>query len=165
MTYGSRITDLTAVVTLDPSDLLVIARLGSPNVNYKITAQDVASQFGRIVYIAGEDGQDGNDGFPIPGPAGAAGTPGANGAAGRDGATIVLEPELPEEPMMIPGPQGVAGANGTIGRDGAILYLEPEAPEDVWVIPGPTGPQGPAGGGGGGGLTHPEVMARVSLGF
>jgi len=46
MTYGSRITDLTAVVTLDPSDLFVIARLGTPNVNYKITAADALAGAG-----------------------------------------------------------------------------------------------------------------------
>ncbi len=68
-----------------------------------------------------------------------------------------------EEPIVIPGVAGAAGtpgANGAQGRDGAVIFFDPVEPEDVFPIQGPAGA---SGGGGGGGLTHPQVMARLSL--
>ncbi len=56
--------------------------------------------------IPGIDGEDGESSMPIPGPRGANGT---NGTNGRDGITVVMEPELPDDPIVIPGPAGASG--------------------------------------------------------
>jgi hypothetical protein len=76
------------------------------------------------------------------------GSPGPQGVTGANGLPVYVEPELPEDPVMIPGLQGakgVDGSNGTIGKDGAVLYIEPELPEDVMMIPGVRGQQGAQG--------------------
>ncbi len=59
--------------------------------------------------IPGIDGEDGESSMPIPGPRGANGTNGTNGTNGRDGITVVMEPELPDDPIVIPGPAGASG--------------------------------------------------------
>lgn len=46
---------------------------------------------------------------PIPGPTGATGAAGNTGATGSQAIGFVLEADLPEDPMMIPGRDGVAG--------------------------------------------------------
>jgi hypothetical protein len=51
-------------------------------------------------------GEDGEDAMAIPGQIGANGT---NGTNGRDGITVVMEPELPDDPVVIPGPAGASG--------------------------------------------------------
>ena len=56
----------------------------------------------------------------IPGPPGVQGdpgigTPGADGANGKDGSVIFLEPELPEDPLLIPGIQGLTGPASIVG--------------------------------------------------
>jgi hypothetical protein len=53
--------------------------------------------------IPGVDGEDGETSIPIPGIRGPAGV---NGRDGRDGVTVVIEPEYPEDPQVIPGPAG-----------------------------------------------------------
>lgn len=57
----------------------------------------------------GMDGMDGIDGWTIPGPAG---TNGSQGIAGLPGAMIYMEPDAPDEPAVIPGPQGIQGPSG-----------------------------------------------------
>jgi hypothetical protein len=54
---------------------------------------------------------------------GIAGSAGTNGTNGRDGNTILLEPELPDEPMMIPPPPTTASGGGynLIEEDGTPL--------------------------------------------
>ncbi len=75
---------------------------------------------------------------------------------------VVGEPELPEDPVVIPGPRGADGSIGVNGRDGITVYVEPELPEDPLIIPGPTGPQGPAGGGGGSATTTEINLGSVA---
>lgn len=53
--------------------------------------------------IPGVDGEDGETSIPMPGIPGPAGI---NGRDGRDGVTVVIEPEYPEDPQVIPGPAG-----------------------------------------------------------
>ena len=53
--------------------------------------------------IPGVDGEDGETSIPMPGIPGPAGI---NGRNGRDGVTVVIEPEYPEDPQVIPGPAG-----------------------------------------------------------
>jgi len=65
--------------------------------------------------IPGMDGEDGESSMPIPGPRGANGTNGTNGTNGRDGITVVMEPELPDDPIVIPGPAGAAGSGSVPG--------------------------------------------------
>jgi hypothetical protein len=56
--------------------------------------------------------------MPIPGEKGAAGATGINGTIGRDGAILMLEPEI-EEQAIIPGPKGDKGDAGG-GGGGSI---------------------------------------------
>ena len=69
-------------------------------------------------------------------------------------APLLLDPDSPEEPMMIPGPPGSTGVAGIAGAPGPVLLLEPESPEFPMMIPGApgaagttgaTGPIGPSG--------------------
>ena len=55
------------------------------------------------------------------------------GSTGAAGVTFFLEPEIPDDPMVIP---GAAGATGATGATGITIYIEPELPEDPLVIPG-----------------------------
>jgi hypothetical protein len=57
--------------------------------------------------VPGMDGEDGESSMPIPGPRGANGT---NGTNGTNGITVVMEPELPDDPLVIPGPAGASGS-------------------------------------------------------
>lgn len=61
--------------------------------------------------IPGMDGEDGESSMPIPGPRGANGTNGTNGINGINGITVVMEPELPDDPLVIPGPAGASGGS------------------------------------------------------
>jgi hypothetical protein len=67
----------------------------------------------------GYPGEDGADGEPGPiGPAGPQGIQGATGPAGSGGgstAFIYLEPDAPDDPIIIPGPRGATGAAGSGG--------------------------------------------------
>lgn len=80
------------------------------------------------------------------------------GTGSAPSATIYLEPELPEEPFMIPGPEGKkgdtggigpAGGSGVQGPPGVALILEPDPSEDPMMIPGPIGATGATGAAGG----------------
>ena len=64
---------------------------------------------------------------------GEGGTPGANGI------TIFMEPDPPEDPILIPGPSGIQGATGSTGATGAngiTIFMEPDPPEDPMLVPG-----------------------------
>lgn len=74
--------------------------------------------------VPGRDGRPGPMGFPIPGPAGPQGPSGAAGGAGAPGAPgatglLIIDPKLPREPLMIPGPKGDKGDTGAAGAPGA----------------------------------------------
>lgn len=100
------------------------------------------------VSIPAVDGEDGQDGINIPG---SPGIQGNSGIAGVDGKPqlIIIEPEEPEFPMMIPGNSGVAGtngSNGTIGRDGLIMLSQDgEDGQDGHTVQGSQGIQGNTG--------------------
>lgn len=97
----------------------------------------------------GADGIDGIDGDSIPG---VSGIDGAIGPSGPMGAITLgpmgLDPDSPEEPMMIPGAIGLTGATGAIGPMGppsyAFVYEDGPQGEDGFPIPGANG----SGGGG-----------------
>jgi hypothetical protein len=42
------------------------------------------------------------------------GDAGTNGTNGRNGITVVMEPELPDDPLVIPGPAGASGSAGNL---------------------------------------------------
>ena len=83
---------------------------------------------------------------------GSAGATGVTGAPGPQGPPYSMDPELPEEPLHVPGPIGMQGPTGSQGPVGPPVFLEAEAPNDgdpgapgVAGTPGATGSQGPMG--------------------
>lgn len=88
--------------------------------------------------IPGNDGEDGQDGISIPGIPGKDGI-GTPGVTGRDGSFLFPnDPDEPDSPIIIPGPQGL---QGTTGSDGKIVFLpaDMDEPDSPIMIPGPPG--------------------------
>lgn len=105
--------------------------------------------------------------------------------------TVELGPAITAGDILIVVPNSIVGRLSSLGvTAGYVLIKDPASPYGlrwapgtavtggVGVVPGPPGedgepgpmgppgPQGPAGtGGSGSGLTHPEVMSRLSLRF
>jgi len=85
------------------------------------------------------------EGLPtLPGDRGAQGIPGV-GIPGRDGSTIFLLPDDPDEVYLIPGIPGAIGLPGRDGAAGAVIIIEPDPPEELIQIPGSPGLQGVQG--------------------
>lgn len=78
---------------------------------------------GPALWMLSNDGEDGQDG--VPGRQGAAGT---SGAAGAQGPIVYMEPDAPDDPMMIPGPQGPAGGGGGSFTATRVLVSVPYSP-------------------------------------
>jgi hypothetical protein len=64
---------------------------------------------------------------------------GQPGIQGERGPVLYIEPDTPEDPIIIP------GMNGGQGSNGSTILLEPDQPEDPPIIPGPQGIQGTSG--------------------
>lgn len=77
--------------------------------NQALLSQAVGAAFA----FAGDGGADGDPGPP--GRIGVDGVAGQAGTAGPPGPVIFLEPDPPEDPMMIPGAQGPQGNQGNTG--------------------------------------------------
>ncbi|MDD5688484.1 MAG: hypothetical protein PHE88_11715 [Elusimicrobia bacterium] len=144
---------------------------GTVNQYYHLTAAQ-SSQVNDFISrgaigIPGMDGEDGQDGMPVPGPQGLTGLQGPagiNGIVGRDGYTI---PGIDGEDGQdgYPGQQGNPGATGATGAQG------PAGPQGMAGI-GLDGEDGESGyiylqsqtiAAVGSGLTHPQVLTRVSF--
>ena len=80
--------------------------------------------------IPGMDGEDGEASMPIPGPRGNAGTNGTNGI------TVVMEPELPDDPLVIPGPAGASGTPAANSVTRAMLSSTAVTGGKNWVFLG-----------------------------
>lgn len=94
------------------------------------------------IFQLGDDSGGGEGGGGIPGERGQDGIPGATGPVGPAGPETLgpmnLEPDSPEEPMMIPGgigPQGNPGVTGAAGPQAIGFVLEGEPGEDGLIIP------------------------------
>jgi hypothetical protein len=158
---GTPITGLTPTVILNATDAFVIARLGSPNVNYQISWSALQALVGTgggvgaqgIPGLAGEDGEAGIDGTPgVAGTQGIQGIPGTNGTIGVNGNTLFFEPDQPEDAIVIPGPPGSSGTNGATGPTGptgasglSIVGQDGIDGEDGISIPGVAGATGTQG--------------------
>jgi hypothetical protein len=136
----------------DGNDGMTIPGTQGPQGNPGITGPQGPIGFGL-------DGVDGEDATPIPGPQGASGTPGINGSLGLQG-PMGLDGQDGEDAIFIPGPMGPQGPTGASGSGGNSIGIPGQDGEDgvdsfIYLSQVQVG--------GGSGLTHPQVLTRVSF--
>jgi hypothetical protein len=91
---------------------------------------------------------DEHDDVPvIPGPKGDTGATGAASTVpGPAGQTLYLEPDAPDDPLIIPGAMGAASTvPGPTGPTGPAVFMEAEPGEDALFVPGTVGATGATG--------------------
>lgn len=108
-----------------------------------MTPAQVAAYVGGMIGAAFAYLEDADDPepptFQVPAERGPAGS---QGLTGRQGDPVVLQPEDPDDVMVIPGDRGAQGNAGAAGRAGDPVVLQPEDPDDAVVIVGDRGLQG-----------------------
>ena len=119
---------------------------------------------GPATYLLADPGEEGMAMPGPPGQTGPAGAPGSAGSQGLAGVPMLMEPDAPEFPLMVPGvqgPQGLQGnqgpqgpqGTGAQGPPGPATYLLADPGEDGVSMPGPPGPAGAGGAPGAAGAT------------